>query len=116
MINNPIVKRILYRNIDKIGGIPDFSFNTNILIINFFDFLRLLQINENLFLSSFYDTIKKEKEITELESFQKLLNTEENSSDFNSQLKNWFSKLSTNLLCPIISNVLSNIILNANKL
>lgn len=47
LVTNPIVKKFLEERVAAVGGIPDYSFNHEVLVLEISDFLKILNFTDN---------------------------------------------------------------------
>ena len=89
-ITNPILRQLLVKEINLQEGTPDFSFNKDIIEIEFTDFLQLLDVTD-----SFYEKFKDKFE-------------QNNKKSKIEQISNWFlSNVGTELVSKIVAFLIS---------
>lgn len=89
-ITNPILRQLLVKEINLQEGTPDFSFNKDIIEIEFTDFLQLLDVTD-----SFYEKFKDKFE-------------QNNKKSKIEQISNWFlSTVGTELVSNIVAFLIS---------
>ena len=85
-ITNPILRQLLVKEINLQEGTPDFSFNKDIIEIEFTDFLQLLDVTDS-FYEKFKDKFEQNNEKSKIE-----------------QISNWFlSNVGTELVSNIVA-------------
>ena len=89
-ITNPILRQLLVKEINLQEGTPDFSFNKDIIEIEFTDFLQLLDVTD-----SFYEKFKDKFE-------------QNNKKSKIEQISNWFlSNVGTEVVSKIVAFLIS---------